>query len=254
MNNIGEAILDKNNPTPLYFQVQKILEARIEEGQWLPGTQLPSERELCEEFDVSRITIRQALAALTNQGRLVRRQGIGTFVASPRIEQQLGPLTGFTQEVEARGQQPGARVLRQEVISAPAAAARALSLEPDAPVTLIQRQRLVDDEPLALETAHLPVHRFPDLANFPLENRSLYSTLASRYLLQPSRAEQQIQAVACPAVEARLLDVPVSTPVLHMFRITLDLDRQPFEYTESYYRGDRYVFHATLIAGEENRK
>ena len=250
MNLRTPIFLDKNKRIPLYFQLQQILEARIEDGTWSPGTRLPSERELCEQFAVSRITVRQALAALSKQGRLVRRQGVGTFVASPRMEQQLGPLTGFTQEVEARGQEAGARVLRQELVVAPSAAAEVLGLEPEARVVVVRRLRLLDGEPLALETAHLPGPRCPGLADEPLEDRSLYSTLAQRYALHPARAEQKIEAVPCPPEEARLLNVRPETPVLHMFRVTYDRDGQPFEYTESYYRGDRYVFHATLVSGD----
>src|SRR3990172_1738207 len=114
-------VLSKKNKLPLYYQLKAIIEERIESGEWAPGAQAPSERELCEQFKISRITVRQALAELVVEGRLTRDQGRGTFVAKPRIEQQLTQLTGFTQDMQARGQRPGATVLQLEAATAPPA-------------------------------------------------------------------------------------------------------------------------------------
>lgn len=239
-------VLDKDSPVPLYYQIQQILADRIDDGEWQPGMQVPSERELCEQFRVSRITVRQALSALANQGRLNRQQGVGTFVASPRIKQRLNRLTGFTQEMETRGQNPGAQVLQLEVVPAPPAVARALGMTPGEAAVLLKRLRLADGEPVALEIAHLPAHYCPGLERENLEDDSLYDVLGQRFDIIPARAEQQIEALACPAAEARLLGVRKGAPTLHMYRVTYSSDGELIEHTESFYRGDRYIFHVEL--------
>ncbi len=236
----------KHNPLPLYQQLKAVIEDRIDAGEWLPGTQVPSERELCLQFKISRITVRQAIADLVNEGRLTRTQGRGTFVAYPRIEQRLSRLTGFTQDMHARGQRPGAQVLQLESVPALPSIARALQLKVGDPVILLKRLRLADGEPLAVETAHLPDRVCHGLLKEKLEGKSLYDFLRKNYNIHPARAEQQLEAVACPPVEANLLGVRKGSPVLHIHRTTYGHDGRPFEIVESFYRGDKYVFHAEL--------
>ncbi len=239
-------ILDKRAHLPLYFQLKAIIEERIDSGEWKPGQLVPSERELCAQYRVSRITVRQALAELVNAGRLVRDQGRGTFIAPPRLEQRLTRLTSFTQDMQARGKKPSSRILRFETIPAPPAVARILRLSSGSNVLLLERLRLTDGEPMAIETAYLPPEKCPGLDAKSLEGRSLYRTLTEKYDIVPVRAEQQLEAVACPAPEAKLLGIRKASPVLHIHRTTYSRDGQPFEHVESFYRGDKYVFHAEL--------
>lgn len=250
---MNTARLDKTNPIPLYHQLQAIVAGRITSGEWPPGRQIPSERELCVEFGVSRITVRQALAALTNEGWLARRQGIGTFVAPRRIEQHLNRLTGFTDEMEEQGQQVSARLLRLEQLPATYAVAQSLRRQAGDPAVVVQRLRLVGEEPLALETAYLPGDRCHALLDEALEALSLYRLLSEKYGIVPTRADQQIEAVVCPAVEASLLGLRKGMPVLRMIRVTYDQDGRPFEHTESFYRGDRYIFRVELVALAEEK-
>jgi len=241
-------MLGKHSPLPLYLQLKAVIEDRIASGDWLPGTQLPSERELCEQFKISRITVRQAIADLVTEGRLIRTQGRGTFVASPRIEQRLSNLTGFTQDMQARGQRPGAKVIQLETTLALPNIARALQLKPGDCVVVLKRLRLADGEPVAIETDYLPDAVCHNLINEQLDGRSLYDTLRKSYNVHPTRAEQQLAAIACPTAEAKLLNVRTGTPVLHIHRTTFGRDGRPFETVESFYRGDKYVFHAELHA------
>lgn len=241
-------MLGKHNPLPLYQQLKAVIEDRIVSGDWLPGTQVPSERELCEQFKISRITVRQAIAELATEGRLTRTQGRGTFVASPRIEQRLSNLTGFTQDMQARGQRPGAKVIQLETTLALPNIVRALQLRPGDCVVVLKRLRLADGEPVAVETDYLPDAVCHNLIKERLDGRSLYDILRKSYNIQPTRAEQQLAAIACPAAEARLLNVRKGTPVLHIHRTTFGRDGRPFETVESFYRGDKYVFHAELHA------
>ncbi len=239
-------ILDKRAHLPLYFQLKAIIEERIDSGEWKPGQLVPSERELCAQYRVSRITVRQARTELVNAGRLTRDQGRGTFVAPPRLEQRLTRLTSFTQDMHARGQKPSTQILRFETIPCPPTVARILRLSPGSEVVLVRRLRLADGEPMAIETAYLPCARCPRLTAEILEGRSLYQTLTERYGIIPTRAEQQLEAMACPSPEAKLLGIRRESPVLHIHRTTYDREGNPFEHVESFYRGDKYVFHAEL--------
>lgn len=239
-------MLIKHSPLPLHQQLKATIEDRIATGEWLPGTQVPSERELCEQFKISRITVRQAISKLVTEGRLIRTQGRGTFVAYPRIQQQLTNLTGFTQDMQARGKRPGAKVLQLEAIPAPPTIIRALQLRSGDQVILLKRLRLADGEPLAVETDYLPDALCHGLLQEKLNGRSLYDVLTKNYNIIPTRAEQQLEATACPAAEAKLLDVRRGSPVLHIHRTTFSRDGRPFEMVESFYRGDKYIFHAEL--------
>jgi GntR family transcriptional regulator len=238
--------LNRKNRLPLYYQLKNLIEARIEAGEWKPDTQLPSERELCDEFKISRITVRQAIAELVTEGRLVRAHGRGTFVARPQVEQRLSRLTGFTQDMQARGQRAGAQVLQLEATAAPPSAARALRIQAGEPVILLRRLRLADGEPMAIEAAYLLDRLCHDILTENLENRSLYKLLNEAFGLMAVWAEQQLRAIACPGPEAKLLGIRKGDPVLHIHRTTFNQDDVPFEHVESFYRGDKYVFYAQL--------
>lgn len=242
-----QAVLDKQSPLPLYCQLKAVLQARIESGEWHAGVRLPSERELCQQFGVSRITVRQALAELEQEGKLCRDQGRGTFVAQPRIEQRLTHLTSFTQDMQARGQKPGAVVLARSLIRAPIDIAHRLHLNAaHRTVIRLQRLRTANGEPVAIETAYLSEHLCAAVLDEDLNDRSLYTTLVERCGVVPTRAEQQMHATACPSFEARLLQIKPGSPVLHLHRTTYSQRGEPFEVVESYYRGDKYVFYAEL--------
>src|SRR5688500_2160603 len=137
-------------PLPRYYQLKEILRERIRTGEWAPGALIPSERELCERYGISRMTARQSVTALANEGLLYREQGKGTYVGRPKIPQQLLRLTGFTEDMKAREQRPGAMVLTAEMWPAADATAERLRVRLGQPVFRVRRLRLADSEPLAL--------------------------------------------------------------------------------------------------------
>jgi GntR family transcriptional regulator len=242
-------MLERNSPIPLHAQLKAALDHHIEAGDWPPESRVPSERELCGQYEVSRITVRQALQQLVIEGRLVRIHGRGTYVATFPLKKQLLPLVGFSEDMTARGQRPGARVLRFEGSAPSLAVAQALQLTAGESVLLLKRLRLSNTRPMAIETVHLPEHRFPGLLSENFEDRSLYQVLGAKYGVRPSRALQQWQAVACPAHDAKILEIPKESPVLQIQRTTFDSSGRPFEYLDSFFRGDRYVFQAELKSG-----
>ena len=238
---------DRKLPNPLYAQIKKILFERIQSAEWQPGVCIPTEAELCQSFNVSRITVRRALSELVAEGYLERISGRGTFVTQPPINQSLKQLTSFTQDMQGRGQRPGGRVLDIESILAEPDVASRLNISPTENVILLRRLRLANDEPVAVETACLPARYFDGLQTENLEGQSLYKIMREKFGVVPSRAVQRIMASACPDHEAHLLYIPKKSPVLHIFRTTYDQSERVVESVESFYRGDKYVFQAELV-------
>ncbi|HEY3308904.1 MAG TPA: GntR family transcriptional regulator [Desulfuromonadaceae bacterium] len=239
-------MLDYKSPIPLHYQLRSTIENRIESGQWKPGDRVPSEFELGEEFHISRTTVRQALGDLVNQGLLTRLKGRGTFVSQPRIQQHLTRLTSFTQDMHARGKQPGAKTLQLEVVISPAHISKSLQVELNEPVILLKRLRMADGVPMAVETAFLSHRLCSPLLEEDLSQGSLYELLRRKLKIIPSHASQSLESVLCPRTEAQLLGITKGSPVLSIRRVTYGRDGLPFETVESYYRGDRYIFYAEL--------
>jgi len=233
--------LDPEAPTPLYLQIKSAIEERIRTGALRPGEALPSERRLAEELGVSRLTVRRALDELVAGGMLERRQGSGTFVAQ-RLEQPLSVLSGFSEDMQARGMRPGSRWLRRESALASPAESLALSLSPGEEVVRLLRVRTADGTPMALELAAVPKRFLDD----PAEVRSsLYACLRRRGY-PPARALERLRAVAADERVAGILGLQVGEPVLYIERISFLEDGTPLEFTRSHYRGDRYDFVAEL--------
>jgi len=238
--------LSREAPDPLYLQLKDSLVADITSGHYRSNQRLPSERELSTQFKVSRMTVRQALLELARDGTIYTRVGKGTFVAEPKIDQQLRALTGFSQDVRARGSKPASRVLEARVISATPDVAAALRLAPEAEVILLARLRLADGVPLAVETAYLPFALFPRLLHHNFARESLYDVLETEYKLTLTQAEQSIEAALAVPRETELLQLTPPAPVLKMQRLTFSAEGVPVEYVLSTYRGDRYKFRSML--------
>lgn len=210
-----------------------------------PGTPVPSERILAEEFATSRTTVRQALQELVVEGRLRRLQGKGTFVAAPKIAQPL-VLTSYTDDAHRRGATPGSRLLGVERRAADDAVARLLGVGAGTGLVVVQRLRLSDGEPMAVEHSHLVAARVPDLDRHLGDGVSLYAVLREHYGLTPAAADQTIETGAASPAEAALLGGETGLPVLLLGRCTFGDDGTAFEYVRSLYRGDRYKLVARL--------
>jgi GntR family transcriptional regulator, N-acetylglucosamine utilization regulator len=234
--------IDKQSPIPIYYQIMSQLRDKIAEGEYTLDSALPPERELAETYEVSRMTIRQAIAELVNEGLLVRRKGIGTFVAPPKLEQALSSLTSFTEDMAQRGMKAGSRVLSFKKTVPDPATRKTLGLSAEDSVFECVRLRLADEEPMALETTMLVAAFFPGLQREDLENRSLYKVLAERWGIELDYARQSLEPVLAPPHEATLLHVQPGSPLLLMHRVTYDQDGRAFEHVRSFYRGDRYKF------------
>ncbi|MFW6090636.1 MAG: GntR family transcriptional regulator [Actinomycetota bacterium] len=227
---------------PKYYSLKQRLRAQID--GFPAGTPLKPERALSEELGASRSTVRQALLELAVEGRIVRMQGRGTFVAPPKETLPL-QLRSYTEDWRARGRIPGSRLLEMRVEPAEPVVAEQLGLDVDAPVLLVERLRLTDGVPMALEIVHLDSTRFEGLSELLGDDVSLYEVLRG-WSVEPATAEQTIETVLASPQVAHLLDAEVGTPVLLLTRRTSDQSGSAFEFVRSVYRGDRYRFRATL--------
>lgn len=231
---------------PVFAQVRSLLEAAIASGELAPHRRIPSERELSGWLGVSRMTVRQALVAMIGDGVLYARSGKGTYVAERKIAQPLQRLSSFTQDIAARGMRPASRVLAAEILAAPVELAQALAVRPGSELVRIRRLRLADDEPMALETCHLPHALAPGILKHDLATSSLYQILQDDYGITPRSATQTIEATMPSAEERQLLDLPPRVPVLRIHRFTAADDGQIVEFVRSAYRGDRYQLNVEL--------
>lgn len=232
----------RKSPLPRYYQLKEIMREKINSNEWKPGDLIPSERELGEQYGISRMTARQAITELVNEGLFYREQGKGTFVSRHKITQQLIRLTGFTEDMKARGQQPGSKIISAKMIPADETVAEQLHIKPGLMIFQLQRLRLADEEPLAIEVSNLFFHGCERLIEEDLENNSLYRLLESKYKLPLMEAEQQLEAGLIGPEEAQLLNIPVGSAALFVRRTTYSEHDQPIEYVRSIYCGSKYVF------------
>jgi GntR family transcriptional regulator len=234
--------LDKRNPIPLYYQLAEQLKEQIQSGKLKPGVQLPSERELSEQVGISRMTVRQAIAYLVRDGALVVKQGIGTFVAEPKLAHDTLHLLGFTEDIIRRGGVVMSRVLEQATVIPPASVAIGLNLEPEEMAVKIVRLRLSGEMPLLLETVFIPVALCPGLEYEDMATKSLYALLEQVYGLRLIRARQTLEATTANDYESELFGIEPGTAMILLEGVTyLEQDR-PVEYFKAIYRGDRFKF------------
>lgn len=223
---------------PLYYQIKEILRADIENGKLPPHGCIPSERELCETYDVSRATVKQAVMDLVKEGLLYRIQGKGTFVAEPKHVQGLSTVSSFTQDMLKRGLQPSAKVLELKIVGAPRTVGKQLQLDQGQQVVKIKRIRYADGETALIETSHLPASRFKDLIDQDLKG-SLYELLTRKYGVYLSWAEETFEPVLTDPFESETFDLPEGSPALLVCRTSYDRDAEPVEYVKSVIRGDK---------------
>jgi len=222
---------------PKYYPVKRHLAQHIAALQ--PGSPVPAERALATALGISRTTVRQALAELEMEGRLRRIQGKGTFVASPKMAQTL-QLTSYSEEIRAHGLHPASRILDVSLLPADAELAEALRLAPGARVVSVERLRMADEEPMAIEHTHLPAALFPSLRRHLNQAASLYEVLANQYGVRLAEAEETIETVLATPREAALLGIDTGLPMLLISRLSFDTEGRAVEWVQSWFRGDRY--------------
>jgi len=208
---------------------------------------VPTERDLASRWQTSRTTVRQAISELAVEGRLVRRQGSGTYVAEPKITWPLY-LASFSEQVRASGFTPSSQVLSAQRAPATVEIAGRLGIAPRSPVYKIERLRLADSWPIAVETSWLSAERFPGLTRLIRTQGSLHEILAQHYATRLQTGEESIETAPATPREAGPLRVDVGTPMLVVSRQNFDGHGAAVEVGVTWFRGDRVTLVTRLAS------
>jgi GntR family transcriptional regulator len=236
-----------NDHLPLYAQVENVIIDRISDGSLPPGTRLPSEDDLVQEYTVSRTTIRAAIQSLVQRGLVEIRRGKGTFVTQPKITQELTELTGFVEDMQALGRHAKAKLLDQRVVAANQVVARQLALSQGTPVVRIQRIRLADAIPLSFDETYLPKQLGDKVMADNLETEPIFSLLEQKYRTPLVEAEYRLEAVCADPTVATALRIDVGSPIFLIERTSYSIGHRPVDYEKLHYRGDQIRFVTRLM-------
>lgn len=236
------SVVQPASPTPLYAQIKELLRARILDGSYQPHQQMPSESEMMATFNVSRITVRQALGDLQNEGLIFRIHGKGTFVSKPKAFQDLGRLQGFGEAMRQMGYETYARVLSVKTVTPCAQVAERLQCAKRERVTELRRVRFLNREPISLDVSYLPLAIGQRLAREDLATRDVFVILENDYGLALGHAELQIGSTLADETLAAQLKVEEGSPVLFIERTTHTADGVPIDHEHLHYRGDAFQY------------
>jgi GntR family transcriptional regulator len=233
--------VDKHDAAPAYMQIAEAIKTMLHDGSIPAGTAMPPERVLAQHFGVSRMTMRQANDLLERNGFIERQPGRGTFAIQNRIIKQEQETRSFSEEIRSRGGVPSSRLMSFRAVEAPKAIAEYFGIAAGDLVYEIQRVRLADGIPIALESVQIPAAMCPHLDRFNLVDHSLYQILEENYGIELARSEEEISAAQPNAQHRKLLELPRNTAVLHVKRRTFTTDGRPLELAVTTYRADLYT-------------
>jgi GntR family transcriptional regulator len=228
----------------IYEQVRLHIEKFITDQAFAAGSKLPSETEFSRMLNVSRGSVRSALRALEQEGKIMRTPGRGTIVKEPHLEQLLGRLTGFTEQMKLRGMTPSSRLM-SAIRTPPSAPVKALLRLDKENVWKLLRVRYADNEPIAIEICYISANLLNDEEIQQLEQGSLYAILGSRGKA-PVTSEESIEATLSTPDDSKLLHIASGQPVLQFERLSFDAKGNPLEFVVSTYRSDKYRVYVLL--------
>lgn len=234
----------KDVPLALYYQLKEEIRRKILSNEWKEGSKLPSEKEICEIFSVSRTTVRKAIDELESEGYLVKKQGRGTFVKQKSIAQKLHKFYSFSEELKGLGIRETAQMAVFEEIIPEVSIREALQLSAGERVFWIKRVRYMDDKAYTVENSYIPVKYVPDMTEELIETNGLYKTL-NLFQVFPERAIETFSAVNLSLEDAKLMDLKTGDAAIHLTRTTysgIDI----IEYCHSVVRGDVFQYTVEL--------
>lgn len=228
--------------SPLYIQLREVIRGKIEDGEFPPGTAIPSENQLAEIYGLSRLSVRSALEALENEGLLKSVQGKGVFVQGPKTRRDMETLGGYRHTMQERGMDASTRVLVKALRDAGPLYSRLLHVAPEDPLWFIRRIDSSESRPVALEEIYIPYALFPGLGEIDIALFSLYDALEWQDI-HPRLGQQTLRAARLEPAMARLLEIPPDQVVMEFSYSVQDADGHLIEFSRSYIRGDRTEFY-----------
>jgi GntR family transcriptional regulator len=243
------ARIDRSSPVPFYFQLRRILSEEISSGRWSPGDRLSSEPDMCRHFDLSRTTVRQALAELEGQGLIRKDKGRGTFVAGPRPSSWfLQSSHGFFEEASSQGRTVTSRVLRAEVAPMSAWATHALRAPKGQVGVILERLRWVDGRVVMYVETCLPERFAGVVLGADLERGSLYGTLEEELGCTVASGYRVVEATTAEEEMAEILAVAPGSPLLCVESVSCDEGGEPFECYRAWHRADRTKIEVQVVS------
>jgi GntR family transcriptional regulator len=242
--------IDHSSPVPLYFQLKGVLEGEIVAARWPEGGRLPSEGEICDHFNISRSTVRQALGLLENEGMITRHKGRGTFVSDSSAKSWLLQAPGgfFHDEVDRLGRPVTSRLLHADSERLPPWAAEALGLGEGADGVRLERVRYVQGQVALYEMSFLPPDVADTVRSGDVEQGSLYELLERDHGLKPVGGRRVLEAQAAPAQVAEALEVKRGSPLVYIESVTWDAALKPFHCYRAWVRTDRMRIEIQVVA------
>jgi GntR family transcriptional regulator len=238
--------IDANSPIPLYYQIEADLRALLHGDQVAAGDLLPTEQELAQAYGVGRHTIRTALSRLVNDNLISRKAGHGTVVKGRVDRRQFSLARSFTRQMAEMGLQPHSRVLQKEKRTIQPEDPRLLSSKKlNAPVLILDRLRLGNDEPIGLQRSYVLLEQCRGLERKDFASHSLYEILSNEYHLIITEIAHAISAAAADRLQAELLHVEPGAPLLVVNTSAFVENGEIIEFTVSYYRADKYEYTTT---------
>lgn len=232
-------MLDRTSSTPLYVQVRDILLNKMDNNEYPVNEMIPSEKKLCEEFGISRETLRSVLTELVRDGRLYRVQGKGTYVAEPKLATNTTSYFGLREQFERQGHNVTTILLGISNLSCPVSVARHLNISQGSPVYYIQRLRKINGEPLSIHNSYIPIDICPKIENNDFCNTQLCDILSTNYGLKRSKSSQTLESVLARENEATLLNIKTGYPLLKLSETITNENNLIFEYSTIVLRGDK---------------
>lgn len=244
-------MLKNNQSTPLYEQLKTILRRQIEEGEFKADQLIPSERILCEKYHISRITVRQALSEMINEGMLYRKQGKGTYVVCRKIHQGLTRIVNFSRTVMDLGMKPSTKILNNEILPVDFQMAKILDIPITSQILKLCLLGMGDGEPLVFYESSFPLFIGKKIAKeaFKREKKgasfSTYDLYGESPRIFPGMVNQTFEATVADGNLAPLMRVEKGAAIFMITSVFLNSDRRPLEFRKAMYRGDRYKFYIT---------
>ena len=233
--------IDRSSPLPLYSQLKAILLERLRQ-EWQPGQLIPGESALENAYGLSRITVRQALAELVNDGYLYRQRGRGTFVRHQKFTHDPARRLALTDTMRQQGVTPGWRVLGSGPCEATDGLAHMLGIGTGSSIFILKRLRLVDEEVIGYHVAYVPGAQAEHIDPEALDREGSLHYLRHVPGMAGSKAHRTLEAQGASEVVARHLGIQADDPVLHIERVTVAADGSPIELLSAAYRGDRFRY------------
>lgn len=230
---------------PRHKQITQWLQKQIDEGHYQPDEKLPSENELCQKFDVSRVTVRKALQTLENEGQIYRSQGLGSFVCDDRPRQSFIQLTDFEEDMRRAGLEPSSQVIQFKPVPVADQIANILDIDPESTVVQLNRLRLGDSKPIAFDITWLPMFYGQLIEGYDLQDETIYGILEEDFDIPVEKGYFRIEAENASADIAKHLGVNSGTALLLIDRLSLTVGEKPIYYQKRYYRSDRIVYELT---------